>query len=268
MGTRDLQGTFAAPPRNRFYGVWSYGRDTKKMFKTQAEAKTFDGNRFTDAAYGGTCSGTSGNTCRLVDVTQAKVTFDPNNPLTMSTGCQAGVPAGTACAATVEDPGWFYEYGVRCPLKDCGGETGWNDEKTGSGAGGGGNACVTWGGFRPSGMTTTTDPCSGEIGTPVTYGYVAHAITGTPTTSCGYGEAGVVHRAAKRSTTAPPTGPTMRVTLNAKGEIQYSALQIDAGAAPANKAIGTRKQAAEPVYWLEVPRQLHECRHEAATSCK
>jgi type IV pilus assembly protein PilY1 len=244
IGEKEITSTsFVEPSRNRFYGVWSYGGHASKMFKDAAEAKAFDDNRFTDATFGGTCGGVG---CALKDVTT----------------CSAA-----SCAATATDAGWYYEYGRQCPMRSCAPPPPWNDEKTGSGAtvvlG-----CTTWGGFRPFGGTTSVDPCSGETGVPVTFGYVSHYVSGIATSSCGYDDGGVLYRAAKRSTTAPPTGATVRVTFNSKGEIGYSALQIDAGSPPANKTLGVRTEVAEPVYWLEVPRELHECRHRNPASCR
>jgi type IV pilus assembly protein PilY1 len=128
--------------------------------------------------------------------------------------------------------------------------------------------CAAWGGFRPYGAVTSTDPCTGGVGTPITYGYVADYVTGAPSTSCGYADAGLLYRASPRSTTAPPSASTVRVTLNAKGQVSYSALQLDAGAPPSNKQLGVRSDIFEPIYWLEVPRQLHNCRHVAGGNCE
>jgi type IV pilus assembly protein PilY1 len=94
-------------------------------------------------------------------------------------------------------------------------------------------------------------------------------LTGAPGTNCGYADAsGIMYQASARSTTAPPTAATVRVDLNSRGEIGYSALNIDAGAPPASQSFGTRRDIVEPVYWLEVPRDLHTCRHVDATTCQ
>jgi len=268
VGTREIQGNLAAQPRNRFYGFWSYGREPRKTFKTAPEARVFDQNRFTDVAYSGSCAGARGGNCKLVETTWADVTYDTANPALVATACSRAVPGQTDCKAVPEDAGWFYEYGNNCPLKTCGPPPPWNDEKTGSGStvvlG-----CTAWGGFRPVGAATSTDPCSGSVGAPVTYGYVAHFVSGIPSSSCGYADNGGIYRAVQRSTTAPPTAATVRVTFSPSGEISYSTLQIDAGAAPGSKTMGTRSEIGEPVYWLEVPRQLHACRHVAgSTSCE
>ncbi|HET9597340.1 MAG TPA: hypothetical protein VFP65_17250 [Anaeromyxobacteraceae bacterium] len=263
----DVTGaTFGTPPRSRFYGVWAYGRDSHKQFTDQASARLFDANRFTDvSSYTGTCTGPTGSTCKLVDVTRATVTFNSTNPSLSSVACPTGV---TTCSATGDDAGWFYEYGNICPAKTCPQNPPWNDEKTGSGAtvvlG-----CATWGSFRPVGATTSSDPCSGNVGTPLTYGMVADSVMGVPTAACGYADPnGILYRASPRSTIAPPSAATVRVTFNPQGQIAYSALQIDAGAPPTNKQLGTRSSLAESIYWLEVPRELHACRHVSAASCE
>jgi type IV pilus assembly protein PilY1 len=254
VGTRSISGTFTAPPKNRFYGIWSYGRVDRKMFTTAAQAETFDASRFTDIAYSGTCTGTAATSCALVDTTGATVTYTGSN-------------STPSLQATADDPGWFYEYGRVCPLKDCSANPPpWTDEKTGSGStvvlG-----CAAWGGFRPYGVATTTDPCSGSLGTPVTYGYIANYISGVPTVSCGYADSGIVYRAVPRSTTAPPSASTVRVTLSPSGQVAYSTLQVDAGSAPGSKTMGVRSEIGEPVYWLEVSRQMHQCRHVNPAMC-
>jgi type IV pilus assembly protein PilY1 len=254
-------------PRNRFFGIWAYGRDSRKIFSDQASAKLFDQNRFTDVTFTG-CTGPSGGDCKVLNTTYAEATYSgTGSSATAAVACASGQPGGTRCSAGLDDAGWYYEYGNVCPTKNCPQATPWTDEKTGSGAtvvlG-----CAAWGGFRPYGAVTSTDPCTGGIGTPITYGYVADYVTGAPSTSCGYADAGILYRAAPRSTTAPPSASTVRVTLNSKGQVAYSALQLDAGAPPSNKQLGVRSDMFEPVYWLEVPRQLHNCRHVVGGNCE
>jgi type IV pilus assembly protein PilY1 len=246
--------------RNRFYGVWSYGGIATKTFTDQATARIFDANRFTDTAFSGTCAGTRGNTCSLVDTTYAQASFvtDPRMPTITCT-------SGSVCTAQSTDPGWYYEYGRSCPAKECVDST-WDDEKTGSGSSvvlG----CAVWSGLRPYGKASGGDPCT-NLATPVTYGYLADYVSGAPTATCGYVDGTVLYRATQRSTTAPPSAPLVRVTVNAAGKVSYSTLQLDSGAPPANKQIGTRNDLIEPVYWLEVPRDLHNCRHTATGACQ
>jgi type IV pilus assembly protein PilY1 len=246
--------------QNRFYGVWSYGGIATKTFSDQATARTFDANRFTDAAFAGTCNGTNGNTCRLVETTYARSTFAVDPRMSTITCTQ-----GTTCAAQSTDPGWFFEYGRSCPATSCVDPT-WNDEKTGSGSSvvlG----CAVWSGIRPYGAASGGDPCT-NLATPITYGYLSDYVTGAPSAACSYVDGTTLYRATQRSTTAPPSSPLVRVTVSASGKVSYSTLQLDSGAPPANKQIGTRNDLFEPVYWLEVPRNLHNCRHTASGSCE
>ncbi len=265
-GTLTTMGTGheVAPPgsvsRNRFYGIWSYGGLGTKVFSDQATAKTFDDNRFTDNGYTGTCAGTHGNTCNLVNTTYAEASY-VTDPRMATIRCTSG----SVCQAISTDPGWYYEYGRSCPASSCVDST-WSDEKTGSGStvvlG-----CSVWSGLRPYGQASAGDPCT-NLATPITYGYMSDYVTGVPSAACGYTGTGRLYRAAQRSTTAPPSAPLVRVTVNASGKVAYSTLQLDSGAPPANKQIGVRTDLFEPVYWLEVPRELHNCRHGSSGACE
>jgi type IV pilus assembly protein PilY1 len=52
------------------------------------------------------------------------------------------------------------------------------------------------------------------------------------------------------------------VTRSASGQISYSVAQIEPGNPPQSKQVGTMDELSKPVYWLEVPRALHACRHD------
>lgn len=262
VGSFSVTGSFLPIPRNRFYGVWSYGKDPAKAFTDAASAKVFDRNRFTDVGYAGACTGPSGGTCTLVDTTSSSTTLDPSTGR-VTNACLGGA---TRCVADVNDAGWFYQYGDFCPLSSCNPAPPWNDEKTGSAA----NVilgCTLWAGFRPVGSSGDTDPCSGTLGVPVSYGYLANYVSGTPTPSCGYvspaGGVYGVYRAGARTTIAPPSGGMVRVTVSPDGKVAYSTLSFDAGAPPGSKQLSVRSEIGEPVYWMEVSRSLHECRHVA-----
>ncbi len=265
VGTgKDLTPTSTSVSPNRFYGIWSYGGIGTKVFTDQASARVFDANRFTDTTYSGTCNGTRGNSCSLVETTAARATFvsDPRMP----TITCAGGTVGSVCTAQSTDPGWFFEYGKACPSREACADSTWTDEKTGSGSSvvlG----CAVWSGLRPYGKSSGGDPCT-DLATPITYGYLSDYVSGAPSATCGYVDGTTLYRATQRSTTAPPSSPLVRVTVNAAGKVSYSTLQLDSGAPPANKQIGTRNDLFEPVYWLEVPRDLHNCRHTATGACE
>jgi type IV pilus assembly protein PilY1 len=259
----QVSGNFTARPHNRFYAVTSYGGPTTRLFTDQASAKVFDQNRLTDVAYTGTCNG--GGSCTLVNTTQAAVTFNPATPMVTTTGCADG---STKCTASASDPGWYYEFGDLCPLASCPTNPPWTDEKTGAP----GNlvlGCVTWNGFRPYGVSLSTDPCSGSQGAPTVYDYSADYVTGAPSAACnGDQNTNQYFIASQRSVTAAPGGATVRVDVNQNGQINYSVLQLDSGSAPSSESSGTRSTAGAPIYWLEVPRQLHNCRHVDPSSCQ
>jgi len=110
------------------------------------------------------------------------------------------------------------------------------------------------------------------VGLPLVFGYASDYLSGTPSGNCGYNAPpdSILYRAAQRNSVAPPSGGIFRVSVSAKGEVAYSSLQMDPGAPPSAITPGTRSDIAEPVYWLEVPRQLHDCRHDkdkTGTAC-
>jgi type IV pilus assembly protein PilY1 len=262
MGADDVGGKYAAAcTKARFYGFRAYGGMAEKKFTTAAEAKTFDQARYTDVPFtSASCPGT-GNSCSLIETTKARAVVGAGLP-----DCSAA-PGGARCYATRSDPGWFYQYGDVCPTQSCPDFGACSSEKTGSGSlvtfG-----CVLWNGFQPIGVQGGDDPCSGELGTPVTYGYASDYLTGVPRAGCGYAVTGstTLYRGMQRSAVSPPSAPLARITAGARGGVQYSGLQLDPGSAPQNTAAGTRSDFAESVYWLEVPRELHSCRHDPASS--
>ena len=246
---------------NRFYGVWAFG-GASRTFDDWAGARTFDANRFTDIAYSATCAGTTGSSCTVIDATYAKV-----NSVGAVT-CTNGTP----CSAGSYDPGWMYEYGhaAACPLAGgCGTTNDWIDEKTGSGAtilAG----CVDWNTFRPMGMADNTIvPCQINSGTARNYTYLADFVSGVPSTTCGIAAPpNAIVRAAIRSSTTPPLDPTQMVSLGKDGQVSYSTAQIEPGIAPQTQTVGTGGELNQMIYWLEVPRNLHACRHADATQCE
>jgi type IV pilus assembly protein PilY1 len=275
IGEDDVGASFtAACPKNRFFSVLAYGGHPEKTFYTTSSGTTketvsgavaFEKSRYTDATFtgsGGACASTGGS-CSLIDTTLAQTTVNQAWPT-----CLGGA---TKCWATATDPGWYYEYGGAVKAcADCV-NTGCRNEKTGSSASivfG----CTLWNGFQPVGSTGGTDPCSGTVGLPLVFGYASDYLSGVPSGNCGYNAPpdSILYRAAQRNSVAPPSGGIFRVSVSAKGEVAYSALQMDPGAPPSAVTPGTRSDIAEPVYWLEVPRDLHNCRHDkdkTGTAC-
>jgi type IV pilus assembly protein PilY1 len=272
--TTQIAGTFRSPVHQRFYGVVSFGGTPTKTFgitnpydatTDKAAAKTFDQNRVTDVTYSGTCDGTKAGSCTLVNTSAAVVSFNPDTPQLVTTTCAGTV---TKCTADESDPGWFYEYGDYCPLETCSGSSTWTDEKTGRGADIV-QSCASWAGFRPVGQTTATNPCEGDQGVSTVYDYAADYITGAPRGTC-YGDTNAAGRAfiaSAPSVTAAPGGGTVRVDMG-QGQVSYSVLNLDSGSTPTTISSGKRSLNGTSFYWLEVPKQLHQCRHVNPANCK
>jgi type IV pilus assembly protein PilY1 len=253
----------------RFYGIWSYGGLTtaNKTFSTAAgadwsTAQTFDKNRFTDAASYAGCTYTGRGNCSLVETTQAKI--DASGALTCADG-------STGCQATIDDAGWFYQYNTGpCPTQaKC--STGCTNEKTASGASVV-NSCTTWNSFLPLGSAqsgSSTDPCaSAGTATQTAIGYASHYVSGTPDTVCNQAkDATLVYRGQQRNTIAPPSAPMVRMGVSGTGQVYYSTLQMDPGGPPSNTAVGQR-DLTSPLYWLDVSRDAHNCRHVSGTNCE
>jgi len=270
LGSSNVGTMPAASTKSRFYGVWSFGGAAGKRFETQAQAHAFDANRFTDVTFT-PCTGPTSGSCELVDVTQAVVNYNPASPLLSSVTC----PANTTCQASSADAGWFYEYGTTCPLSSCDTLPPWYDEKTGSPSSTV-LGCASWGSFRPVGAQPSgTNPCNGTVGTPQTYSYMADYLTGVPSATCGYqystSSTNQYVRATQRNTIAAPNAQTLRVVVSPSGEVKYQGLEFPPGSGSSGMvtqtSYGTRTDTSEMMYWLEVSRDVHSCRHAAAASC-
>jgi type IV pilus assembly protein PilY1 len=258
---------------NRFVSFWAYGIAPSKRFSSAAEAKTFDANRFTDVS-SSACAAWPGGSCQLVEVSNAQVNLDARG--NFSPVCMDGA---TKCKADGTDPGWMFTYGRFCPLGPgkCSSTPPWCDERTGSQPGGAFN-CVIWSGFRPTGSVGGTDPCTSSSGSPTAFTYFADYFSGIPTISTSSGRVcGIVDdplhttqvlRGKQKDAFSVPQSAMLRVSVNDKGQVGYSALSIEAGSAPEKFQLGTRSSAAEPLYWLEVPREVHTCRHVDPSACK
>jgi type IV pilus assembly protein PilY1 len=271
VGTDSIGASFGTVcPKNRFFGVLSYGHFAEKTFTNLAGAQAFEKSRYTDQAFagtGGACASTGGS-CALVNTTSAQASVGQAWPT-----CSGGDPK---CWATADDPGWYYEYGGSVKAcADCAVDTTCLNEKTGSSASivfG----CTLWNGFQPKGTSTSTSSgtvaCPSAPDLPRVLGYASDYLSGVPSGNCGYNAPpdSILYRAAQRNSVAPPSGGIFRVSVSSKGEVAYSSLQMDPGAPPSAITPGTRSDIAEPVYWLDVPRPLHDCRHDkdkTGTAC-
>lgn len=117
--------------------------------------------------------------------------------------------------------------------------------------------CVIWNTLEASVSDST---CAGAGGDTARL-YRAHYVTGS--TQCGNLPAEELPpRYVERTSIVPPPPPTPVVALNATtGEVRYSMISIEPGAEPSQLSVGAGDLTGL-IYWLEVPRQDHECRHE------
>jgi type IV pilus assembly protein PilY1 len=250
--------------QNRAYAIWSYGKETWRLFDDAASALAFEKNRTTDVPFTG-CGGAA-RTCQLVETSSALVK-DAGTGMGLQTTCRDGT---SKCWAEDSDNGWMYSYGKWCPLASCSPAT-WTDEKSGS-APTVFRGCTEWSGFRPTGSAGGTDPCTASTGTPTSIRYRADVKSGVPRQYCGV-EGTVSGRAAvfmgtQKNAYAPPQSGSIRVVVNEKGQVNYSTLKIETGTPAEKQGLGTRSSISEPLYWLEVPRELHSCRHVDPTTCQ
>ncbi len=252
----------ALSTHNRFYGLWTYSAD--RAFNNTTGAKAYDASRFTDVPFTG-CTGPVGGKCQVIDTTHASVTFDSVSGLrTISCG------KGSPCSATSSDPGWMYEYGDRCPTSSCTSTPPWLDEKTATTAEAAAS-CVIWNTFRPLG-SAQLDPCAAGSVTTTSFTYLADAVSGTPRepdgngAACGFVTGNSVNRAQSRSNPEPPKEPVVVIDYNpVTHQVIQKVLQFDQGAQSMSSA---PMDSNQPGYWLEVPRDLHSCRHVNNTTCE
>jgi type IV pilus assembly protein PilY1 len=106
-------------------------------------------------------------------------------------------------------------------------------------------------------------------GQPRNYKYIANAITGLPDARCGFQGTSGTYRASSRESVAPPLAPTWLMAI-ANGSVQDSTGQPGDPGNPDQTAtvLGGTRSLSAPAYWLEVPRDLHECRHMSAAKCE
>jgi type IV pilus assembly protein PilY1 len=250
--------TVAGNRTDCMFGIWSYGVAPEKRFTSVAEAKVFDGNRFTDKP-GYLGCGAIG-TCSVVDSSSADAS---------STGvaCRDGSPK---CGGIVGDPGWKICYGKYCETGTCSGAGGtppWCDERTASGATGLFD-CVTWSSFRPTGASGSTNPCTQSNARPTATSYMADFVSGLPTANCAASISGSSYvRASTRTVYAAPHEASRRVVVSPTGAVSYSALTDD-DSGQKKHTFGQRASASEALYWLEVPKAVHTCRHADSTTCE
>lgn len=116
---------------------------------------------------------------------------------------------------------------------------------------------------------SSSDPCStANTAVQTAYSYASDYVAGTPTLTCMEDQSSTtVYRAQQRNTIAPPHAPILQMGVTGTGQVYYSTLQLDPGGTPSSNSLGQREVAA-PLYWLEVPRDAHNCRHVSNANCQ
>jgi type IV pilus assembly protein PilY1 len=247
-------------PNHRYFGYHSYGGGLRK-FRDSAGALTFDKMRVTDTP-GFNCGTDSAGKplpCSLVDVTVPEAAYAT---FTTSTGKTVKyVPIAkmnTLARGTTEGPGWFVQYNNL-------------QERTAAGstviAG-----VVAWPTFAPAsagGVAACSLSGSGDL----TNLWQADAITGLPDQSEGYrmyndkGELIGYSSYKSRPTNTPPGDPGSVVSVGPGGRKYGWMTPPGPGEEPSIEANRTEGNDVPDIYWLEVPRNLHVCRHENSALC-
>jgi len=141
------------------------------------------------------------------------------------------------------------------------------DEKTASSAlilGG----CVLWNTLVPNPNNNVVGCGNASVPPDTAYLYQAEATSGA--ISCGQAGSATYNatqRYLSRNTYVAPEQPAMVISVNpSTGQVAYGGISIDPGAPPSTVTVGTQ-DITGVVHWLEVPRNLHDCRH-TGVNCK
>ncbi|MFY0564405.1 hypothetical protein ACN28E_11190 [Archangium lansingense] len=236
---------------NSYFGFHSYG-GVKRKFTDKDGAVAFDGLRVTDKD--GVSCGT-GVACSLVDVTIPDSAYDFLPPDSsgfrqryVPTAKMAGLKRGQA-----EGPGWFVHYNNSLSERTAAGSTVLA-------------GVVFWPSFAPaSGVGAAACSLSGTG--DMSYSWQADVITGLPDMASGF-KVGLGYIDSKgRGTNAPPGEGSPIISLSATGGIRYEVAVTSPGDAPMTEKLRDQTNVTPDIYWMEVPRNLHECRHENAEAC-
>jgi len=237
---------------NRYFGFHSYG-GAKRKFSTKDGAVEFDKMRVSDKASGYTCP--TGVVCSLVDVTIPDSAYEYLAP-DASGYKQRYLPAaklGGLKRGNPEGPGWFIRYNNSLLERTAAGSTVLA-------------GVVFWPSFAPV-AGKSGSACSLSGSGDMSYSWQADAITGLPDMAAGF-KAGTGFIDSKgRGTTAPPSEGSPIISLSATGGIRFEVAVTSPGDAPKTEKLRDQKNVTPDIYWMEVPRNLHACRHENAEAC-
>ncbi len=246
--------------KNRYFAFHSYGGWQRK-FDDVTSALKFDTKRLTDTQNFscGTDSSGAPMKCSLVDVTIPDATYaEYTRPDGTKVRYVPSAKMGTLKRGTTEGPGWFVKYNSI-------------QERTAAGsavlAG-----IVFWPSFSPA-ASSGTSACALSGAGDISNMWQADAITGLPDQADGFrlyndkGEMLGFSSFKGRPTSAPPTDPPPLISMSKTGGIRYEVAVTSPGEAPRTEKLRTQSNVTPDIYWLEVPRNLHECRHQNAQAC-
>ncbi len=233
---------------NRFYSVWVYGRDPKRVFDEAAETEPSEDDEVKTLTAGGYDAVRIGDRSgELANVTNS--TCDANGKCT---GNQ-GTPSGR---------GWFFEY-----------QNAYDSTFTHAGSlshkSAGGAAliasCTLWNTLHPITVTTMCGSSSYSKGRF----HQAHFITGLPNCAASFKGETEYSRFLERDVLAPPPEPATAIQISKSGKVRYSTLIVEPGQKQATTiSVQNAGDVLQSVYELPVTRDLHECRHTEGGHCK
>ncbi len=114
--------------------------------------------------------------------------------------------------------------------------------------------CVYWNTLEPN---PAPNACGAQVADTAR---MYHADYATGSLTCGSITQGSP-RSVSRTAIVPPQPPTPVVAVNpSTGEVHYSMVSVEPGTLPSQQTVGAG-QLAGTVYWLDVPREVHQCRH-------
>ena len=127
------------------------------------------------------------------------------------------------------------------------------------------DGCVLWSTLKPNPSVTLA--CGGTLPLDTAYTYQADATGGG--IQCG-SAGGTTYLASSRftarSTYVAPQQPALVLSINMiTGQVAYGGVLIEPGAGPLSSTTGVNDMLGT-VHWLEVPPDVHDCRHEGNCS--
>ncbi|WP_257452114.1 pilus assembly protein [Archangium lipolyticum] len=244
-GDLELGADVSKVPHNRYFGFHAYG-GSQRRFRDAAEALAFDDMRVTEGSSLVDVTIPDNAYQTYVHPTQGPVRYVPTSAL-------ASLPRGTA-----EGAGWFMRYGGP-------------QEKTAAGSAVLGGI-VFWPSFSPP-TSTLVSACRLVGSGDLSRSWQADVITGLPDQSAGFqlvdadGNPLGFMPSKTRDAWAPPPEPAAVVSVSPSGGVRYEVVMPGVGASPVTETLRERQNTTPDISWLEVPRNLHVCRHENAQAC-